>query len=144
VAFFGCFNPSATTTTSLASKRESEWFLSVIPSTPLPPPPSRPNANWRWFFWAFQRVCHHHHLLPRVPTRAGGGFFWLFQHIYHRHHLPRIQMRAGTFGVYRRWGVSFPWYQRRSSVKLTLRPVQLFSLASGMACNFVALFTTPQ
>jgi len=53
-------------------------------------------------------------------------------------------MRAGTFGVYERWGVSFLQYQQWGSVKLTLRPVQVFSLASGTACNFVALFTTPQ
>jgi len=86
------------------------WFFSVVPSTPLPPPPSCPNANWRWFFWAFQ---------PATTTTSSlvsqheleVAFFWLFQHIYHHHHLPRIQMRAGTFGVYRRWGVSFPRYQ---------------------------------
>jgi hypothetical protein len=33
--------------------------------------------------------CHHHHL-PRVQTRAGGGSFQLFQHLCH-HHLPRVQ-----------------------------------------------------
>jgi len=44
--------------------------------------------------------------------------------------------------VFRRWGVSFPPYQRRGGVKPTLRLVQIFSLpfgAPGTACNFVAL-----
>ena len=38
--------------------------------------------------------CHHHHL-PRVQTRAGGGSFQLFQRVRHHHHLPRVQTRAG-------------------------------------------------
>jgi len=45
-------------------------------------------------------------------------------------------------------GVSFLQYQqRRGGVKPTHCPVQMFSLpfgAPGTACNFVALFTTPQ
>jgi len=41
------------------------------------PPPSRPNASRRWFFLYFRHVTHHHRL-PRVQTRAGGGVFRSF------------------------------------------------------------------
>ena len=78
---FICFNGSTTTTTSLASKREPEvvilLVLTVSTDLPPPPPPSRPNASWRWFFRLFRPTYHHHHL-PRIQTRAGGGFFDFF------------------------------------------------------------------
>ena len=106
------------------------WFFSVVPSTPLPPPPSCPNVNWRWLFWAFQpATTTSSSLMSQRELEV--VFFRLFQHIYHRHHLPRIQMRARIFGVYRRWGVSFLRYQQRGGAKLTLHPVQLFSLLLG-------------
>jgi hypothetical protein len=82
-----------------------------------PPPPSCPNASQRWSISAFQHASHHHHL-PRVQTRAGGGLFRCFdvnpttatslaskrelevvfsafRHASHHHHLPRVQMQAG-------------------------------------------------
>ena len=48
-----CYTQAATTTTSLASKRETEVDLSMV-STPLPPlpPPSHSNASRRWIFYA--------------------------------------------------------------------------------------------
>ena len=84
------YTHSATTTTSLASKRELEvdfsdclthlppvpspshpnasqrWIILVI-SRHLPPlpPPSHPNASRRWSFSAFQRTSHLFHL-PRI------------------------------------------------------------------------------
>jgi len=73
---FVCFD-APTTTTTLASKREPEVVLSSVSTDPPPPPPpSCPNASWRWFFRWFRRPHHHH--LPRVQTRAGGGIFGCF------------------------------------------------------------------
>ena len=92
-----CYTQTATSTTSLASKREPEvvFFCSfnMSPTTslasnheldvvffvlstrhPPPPPPSRPDASWRWFFSMFRHVFRHHHL-PRIQTQAGGGSF---------------------------------------------------------------------
>jgi len=47
-------------------------------------------------FRLFQPLCHHHNL-PRIQTRVGGGFFLRsFQHVCH-HHLPRVQMRRRWF-----------------------------------------------
>jgi len=37
----------------------------------------------------------------------------------------------GLLGCIARWGVSFPRYQQWGGAKLTLRPVQLFSLLLG-------------
>jgi len=116
---FRSFDTSPTTTTSLASKREPEvvfssirlpvppppppsrpntswrWSISaILMHLPPPPPPSHPNVSWRWFFRLFDHLCHHHHL-PRVQTRAGGGRFQPFRHDSHHLHLPRVQMRAG-------------------------------------------------
>jgi len=72
-----CYTQAATTT-SLASKCEPEVVLFVV-STQLPPlpPPSCPNASWRWLFLSFQHDCHHHHL-PHIQMRAGGGHFCRF------------------------------------------------------------------
>ena len=78
---FSIFNASATTTTSLASKRETEVVLSSVSTDPpSPPPPLRPNVRWRWSFQWFQLDCHHHHL-PCVQTRDGGGSFSSFDPI---------------------------------------------------------------
>jgi len=75
---FHRFDPTPTTTTSLASKCEPEVVFFVVSTrSPPPPPPSRLNASWRWFFLSFQHLCHHHHL-HRVQTRAGGGHFRRF------------------------------------------------------------------
>ena len=71
-----CYTQTATSTTSLASKREPEVVFFVL-STCHPPPPSHPNMSQRWFFSTFRHVSRHHHL-PRVLTRAGGGFFRCF------------------------------------------------------------------
>jgi len=95
------FGPSATTTTSLASKRELEVVLFIVSTIchhnhlprvqmragggyfccfdclPPPPPPSHPNASWRWLFSTFRRDSHHHHL-PRIQMRARGGYFQPF------------------------------------------------------------------
>jgi len=78
-SFFRRLDPTPTTTTSLASKREPEvvHFGSFDP-TPTTPPPSHSNASWRWFFFVVSTVCHHYHL-PCVQTRAGGGCFRLFR-----------------------------------------------------------------
>jgi len=66
---FNGFNRTATTTTSLASKRETEVVLSaVLTRLPPLPPPSRPNASWRWFFRLFRRTCNHHHLASTLPA----------------------------------------------------------------------------
>ena len=66
------------TTTSLTFKREPEVVIFVLPThLPPPPPPWRSNASRRWFFSAFRPVSHHHHL-PRIQTRAGGGHFRRF------------------------------------------------------------------
>ena len=76
VVFFRSFNMSPTT--SLASNCEPEVVFFVLSTRLLPPPPpSHPNASRRWFFSTFQHVSRHHHL-PRVQTRAGGGFFSMF------------------------------------------------------------------
>ena len=73
VVFFHSFDMSPTT--SLASNRELVVVFFVLSTRlPPPPPPSRPNASRRWFFSTFRHVSRHHHL-PRVQTRAGGGFF---------------------------------------------------------------------
>jgi len=40
-------------------------------------PPSCPNVSRRWCFLFFRHVTHHH-LLPRIQTRAGGGVFRRF------------------------------------------------------------------
>ena len=72
---FRRFDVPPSTTTSLASRHELEVvFFDVSTHLPPPPPPSHPNVSWRWFFSTFQHVSHHHHL-PRIQTRAGGGFF---------------------------------------------------------------------
>jgi hypothetical protein len=49
----------------------------ITPRLPPLPPPSRPNASRRWLLSSFRRDCHHHHL-PRIQTRAGGGSFRRF------------------------------------------------------------------
>ena len=73
--FFRPFAMSPATTTSLASKREPEVVFSTLsPCLPPPPPPSCPNTSRRWCFRRFRHVSHHHHL-PRIQTRAGGGVF---------------------------------------------------------------------
>ena len=70
---------AVTITTSLASKREPEVvFCRLSTPFPPPPPPSHPNASWRWSFSPFSTACHHHHL-PRIQTRAGGGVSCLFR-----------------------------------------------------------------
>jgi len=75
---FHCFDMTPTTTTSLASKREPEVVIFVLSTRlPQPPPPSRPNASRRWSFSSFQHDSHHHYL-PRIQMRAGGGFFCSF------------------------------------------------------------------
>ena len=93
VVLFGSFNAFATTTTSLTSKCEPEVVFAFV-SIYLPwwPPPSCPNTNWRWLFWFFQHFCYDHHL-PRIQTQAAGGSFWHFQHICHCH-LPHVQKWA--------------------------------------------------
>ena len=75
---FNGFNWTATTTTSLVSKHKTEVVLSAV-STRLPPlpPPSHPNASWRWFFHLFQQTCNHHHL-PCIQTQDRGGSFICF------------------------------------------------------------------
>jgi len=119
------------------------------------------------FFRSFhQHLCHH---LPRVQMRTGGGFFGrsnasattttsslvsqrelevVFFGCFNTSTTATTSLASkcepGPLGCIDIGGVSFPRCQRWSGVKLTLRPVQLFSLASGTACNFVALFTTPQ
>jgi hypothetical protein len=74
----------------------------LVVMTPLPPPspPSRPNASRRWTFRWFRSRYHHHHRLPRIQTRAGGGLFRDFDtpgsgRLLHHLHLPRVQTRAG-------------------------------------------------
>ena len=86
--FLDSFTMSPTTTTSLASKREPEVVFSTL-SPHLPPPP-RPNTSWRWCFQCFRHISHHHHL-PRVQTRAGGGVFLTLHHVSTHHLLPRVQ-----------------------------------------------------
>jgi len=72
-----CYTQNATTTSSLASKREPEVvFFDVSTHSSPPPPPSHPNASRRWSNLPFRRASHHH--LPRVQTRARGGFFRRF------------------------------------------------------------------
>ena len=63
---FDNFNRPATTTTSLASKRELEVVLLSVSTDlpPPPPPPSHPNVSWRWFPRLFRHAGHH--LLPEV------------------------------------------------------------------------------
>ena len=117
--FFCHLDATPTTTTSLASKRELEVVLPM--PLPPPPPPSHSNVSQRQSFSSFQCLCHHHHL-PCVQTRAGGGSFHrfnttpttttslAFKHeskVVHfvilmclpHHHLPCIQTRArgGSF-----------------------------------------------
>jgi hypothetical protein len=97
--FLRLFRPPATTTTSLAFKRELEVVFFVVSTVcryhHLPRVQTRAGGG----FFVVSTVCHHHHL-PRVQTRAGGGFLWLFQHV-RRHHLPCVQTRAGG-GYFRR------------------------------------------
>ena len=76
----------------------------ALPPSPSPPSPSCPNASRRWLFSVFRRLCHHHHHLPRVQTRAGSGFFSSFQHASHHHHLPRVETRARG-GYFRRFDI---------------------------------------
>jgi hypothetical protein len=47
---FGRFDVSGINTTSLALKHELEVVSTSLPPSP---PPSRPNASWRWSFRAF-------------------------------------------------------------------------------------------
>jgi len=75
VVIFASFKATATTTTSLASKRELEVVHFAI-STCLPPlpPPSHPNASWRWSFSAVSRHLplppHHYH--PQIDNGENG------------------------------------------------------------------------
>jgi hypothetical protein len=60
VVHFGSFDPTPTTTTSLAFKCKPEvvYFCSFNPS-PTTPPPSHSNTSWRWFFFVVLTACHH-------------------------------------------------------------------------------------
>ena len=49
----------------------------VTPKLPPLPPPSCPNASRRRLLSSFRCDCHHHHL-PRIQMRAGGGPFQHF------------------------------------------------------------------
>ena len=52
VVFFRSFDMSPTT--SLGSNREPEVvFFVLLTCHPPPPPPSRPDVSWRWFFSTF-------------------------------------------------------------------------------------------
>jgi hypothetical protein len=75
---FHSFDMPPITPTSLASKREPEVVFFGVSTRLPPPPPSRLNASWRWCFSVLQRGSHHHHL-PRIQTRAGGGPFRRFR-----------------------------------------------------------------
>jgi len=70
------------------------FFLSFRHDIAPAPPPSLPNASRRRFFLSFRHDSHHHHHLPRVQTRAGGGSFRRFD-MTPPPHLPRVQTRAG-------------------------------------------------
>ena len=81
---------------------------------PPPPPPLCSNVSRSWCFSVVLIACHHHHL-PRIQTRDGGGIFrsfratattttslvfkcWCFSVVSiacHHRHLPRVQTRAG-------------------------------------------------
>ena len=60
----------------LRPNASQRWFFFVL-STCHPPPPSHPIVSRRWCFSFFRHVSRHHHL-PRIQTRAGGGFFRRF------------------------------------------------------------------
>jgi len=124
----GCFSPSnasATTTTSLVSKRELEVVVFVISTRhPLPPPPSCPNTSRRWLFLSFRCVCptttsltfkrepeEVHFVVstrllpPPPPSLPNASQRWFISpcRCDSHHLLPRIQMRAG--------GGPFQWFQ---------------------------------
>jgi len=95
---------------SRPTKREPEVvFLGVPTRLPPPPPPSHPNASWRWLI----SIVSTHLPPPPPPSHPNAS-------------------RRRTFGVFRRWRVSFPRYlQRRGGVKPTHRPVQKFPCPLG-------------
>jgi hypothetical protein len=95
---------------SRPTKREPEVvFLGVPTRLPPPPPPSHPNASWRWLISVVSM-----HRPPPPPSHPNASRRW-------------------TFGVFRRWRVSFPRYlQRRGGVKPTHPPVQKFPCPLGL------------
>ena len=103
VVFFRSFDMSPTT--SLTSNREPEVvFFDISTRHPPPPPPSHPDASWRWFFSTLS-PCLPPPPPPSHPNASQRWFFRLFRHVSHLHHLPRIQTRAGG-GFFRPFNMS--------------------------------------
>jgi len=121
--FFCRFETTPTTSSSLASKRELEVVSFRRFHHLPPPPPSRPNASWRWFLRPFRPPA-----ATPPPSRSNASWRWSFSSFppsattttplaskrepevvissfrcdSHHHHLPRIQMRVGG-GPFRRF-----------------------------------------
>ena len=102
VDLFDIFDAFTAATTSLTSKREPEVDIFDVSTRLLPPPPpSRPNASWRWIFSTFLTRLPP----PPPPSHPNVSQRWIFstfRHVYRHHHLPCVQTRAGG-GFFRRF-----------------------------------------
>jgi hypothetical protein len=125
--------------------------FAVLTCLPPLPPPSLPNASRRWLISAF-RCDSHHHVLPRIQTRAGGGPFRRFQGICRRRHIitsgKSITAKMDKRGRDRRKQCRH-YYGRRGGIYTPRHPIRFFSLSvadnmylSCLSCNTIKIVST--